>query len=291
MTGKARVYYYAIIGALGGLLGWAVADLILPVGHPLLRALFWGAGIGACVGATLAAVETALTLQWRRLPPVLLLGVILGGIGGAVGLVAGEIFFDLLGEPVGNLLGTDAIPRVISWAGFGLLVGAASGLAAGSLTRARNAALGGIIGGAVGGLSFEPVVRALGFDFGRGLAFPLLGLIIGILIALAQELLKDAWIMVTSGRFEGREYRLDKPQTVIGRSEASDIGLFPDRKVQAQHATIRRERGQYVVVDIGGGVALNGQPVKQHPLQNGDHITVGATSLVFRTRRRGEARQ
>lgn len=57
-----------------------------------------------------------------------------------------------------------------------------------------------------------------------------------------------------------RTLSFDAPRVVIGRGVGCDVRL-PDRSVSQHHATIRRERDHYVVVDEGStnGTYLNGE--------------------------------
>src|SRR5258708_5404612 len=60
------------------------------------------------------------------------------------------------------------------------------------------------------------------------LGFVALGVCIGLLIGLAQVILKEAWVKIESGRRAGKEMILAKEKTTIGRAESCDIGLFGD---------------------------------------------------------------
>ena len=62
------------------------------------------------------------------------------------------------------------------------------------------------------------------------MGFVALGMCIGLLIGLAQVILKEAWVRVEAGFRAGREMILSKPEVTIGRAESCDIGLFGDAK-------------------------------------------------------------
>lgn len=73
-------------------------------------------------------------------------------------------------------------------------------------------------------------------------------------------------------------------------SEAVTIGRLPDCTVQLndpnasrRHAQVRRQGEVYVVVDLGStnGTKVNGVPVRQHRLAEGDAITIGMSTLRF----------
>ena len=76
-----------------------------------------------------------------------------------------------------------------------------------------------------------------------------LGLCIGLLIGVAQVILKEAWVKVEAGFRPGRELIVSKGEIVIGRAESCDIGLFGDNSVERTHARILRKGDRYLLVD------------------------------------------
>ena len=119
---------------------------------------------------------------------------------------------------------------------------------------------------------------------GLTIGMVILGVCIGLLIGLAQVVLKEAWLKVESGFRAGREVMLTKDETTIGRAESCDLGLFGDNTVERLHARIERKDNQYVLADVetAGGTFLNDKPVrKSTPLRDGDVIRVGNSVLRF----------
>ena len=72
----------------------------------------------------------------------------------------------------------------------------------------------------------------------------------------------------------------------LGRSRRSDICLL-DESVSRRHAQITLEDGSFVLTDLGSrnGTFVNGRPVRQHHLRDGDGIQVACSSLRFCIRR------
>ena len=88
------------------------------------------------------------------------------------------------------------------------------------------------------------------------------------------------------GASVGRVYEISKSALTIGRARESDIFL-DDLAVSRLHASISNQgNGTYAAKDEGSanGTKLNWQPMNKYqtyPLQEGDKIQVGQTTLVF----------
>ena len=90
-----------------------------------------------------------------------------------------------------------------------------------------------------------------------------------------------------TGFNRGKRFALAQPVVQIGRSQDVDI-VIPDPTVHRHHATIHcTEDAEYLVTDLsagtGNGVLVNGQPVLQHQIFNGDEIRLGRARLMFMT--------
>lgn len=81
----------------------------------------------------------------------------------------------------------------------------------------------------------------------------------------------------------GDRYRLGAHTVAIGRNPVCDL-VLADANVSRRHAEVRPVGMGYVVADLGStnGTRVNGKVVEgEHPLHDGDVITVGATRLHF----------
>ena len=81
----------------------------------------------------------------------------------------------------------------------------------------------------------------------------------------------------------GREVRAFGPLE-IGRDAACDI-VIPSHFVSKRHARISPVNGQWMAEDLGStnGSTLNGAPLTSpHPLNSGDHLTIGDTEFVVK---------
>jgi pSer/pThr/pTyr-binding forkhead associated (FHA) protein len=73
----------------------------------------------------------------------------------------------------------------------------------------------------------------------------------------------------------------------IGRAPGCDI-VLDDRNVSRRHAEIRRRGPVVVLIDLDStnGTIVNGRRVREHPLADGDRITLGNSRLTFERRTR-----
>jgi hypothetical protein len=281
-----------------------------------------GMSLGMLVALGLGLVDVLWNVSLRRVIQVglrMVLAVIGGGLGGFLGGMAGQAMLDYVGHagessaaPMLRVLESGS--WVLGWTLTGILIGASlcvfdllACLASpanwrGAVRKIRNCILGGTLGGMLGGILSLFLRLAWGRLFRdrptdllwspSAMGFVALGACIGLLIGLAQVILKDAWVKVEAGFRAGREMILSKAETTIGRAEACDIGLFGDALVDRIHARILRQGGRYFLAHAGdtSGTLLNGSPVNQPtPLRSGDAIRLGNSVLRFWERaRRGE---
>jgi ABC transport system ATP-binding/permease protein len=91
--------------------------------------------------------------------------------------------------------------------------------------------------------------------------------------------------LVVVGKFmAGREFVLDRPSLVIGRTSENDI-VIEHKSISRHHARIVREEGQYFALDLesANGVRVNGVDHNRVQLRAGDEIELGQVLLRFVT--------
>jgi Inner membrane component of T3SS, cytoplasmic domain len=299
-----RIYFNAVFGGLGGLLGWMLFGVFAdPHAADPGTAAFWlnlllgGAVIGGAVGYFVVSVEALRDRSLLRFVRLASYGVLLGALGGAVGMLLGEwVNYGLVAlfgaGTVLAFLGA-MFARGLGWMCLGATVGVSEGIAARSLGKFSYGTLGGALGGFVGGAFFGGVYLATR-DLGAGtslwgaVGLVLLGACIGSLSALVQGVFQPASVKVLRGWQEGREYPLDKEASLLGRDEHADIALFRDMKVEKKHAHIKREGNAYVLVNNQAPAEwtrVNDEPVAGRcALRDGDRIQLGNVLLRFQAR-------
>jgi hypothetical protein len=80
-----------------------------------------------------------------------------------------------------------------------------------------------------------------------------------------------------------RSVVIAKETVTIGRLAECDV-VVADTGASRRHAQIRLRDGRYTLTDLGStnGTRLNGQTIQSRELDDGDRITIGATTLEFR---------
>jgi hypothetical protein len=308
----SRIYFNAVFGALGGLLGWMLfgvfGDKNVPYNEQeafLGSPLFWqlvigGPLIGGAIGYFVVSVEAIRDRSLLRFVRLAAYGVVLGALGGAVGILLGEgVNYRLIKwigasreHPVLHLLGA-MLARGLGWLFLGVAVGFSEGIAARSLGKFSYGTLGGAIGGFVGGMLFGLALEEANASGGHSSLWGAIGLIIlgaciGSLSALVQSVFQPASVKVLRGWQEGREYPLDKIDNLLGRDEHADIALFRDMKVEKKHAIIQREGKRYLLLNNEAPsewTRVNDRPILQCcDLSDGDRIQLGNIVLRFQLR-------
>lgn len=285
MSRKMRAYYYAILGAIGGLVGWQVSDWLGLSFAPsiYLSDAVIGGMIGLSVGLLIGATEGIMMRNPSRALRACLFSGPLGALAGAIGLPLGEFIFQSVGAEIPG--------RAIGWGLFGLLVGLAEGVTGG--TQMWKGALGGFIGGVLGGALLESVRLRLNDPLiGKVAGLLLLGASVGAFIALIVVLLSRAWIQVASGKLKGAEFILDKfmhaggPTAIIGSdSLKADIAL-PDPEIAPQHAMLTGADTYFNLKDLSRkGTYVNNRRAEQARLSEGTRIRMGSTELIYHERR------
>ncbi len=298
MSFRLFVYYCAVCGGWAAFLGWGLGRLTAPQGPEaaFARTVYQGLVLGSAVALALGVLDALGSFSPGQ---VVQLGA-RAGVALAIGC-GGSLLGAALGQWLFGLTGW-AVFVVVGWALTGLLIGVSVGaydvltraLRGEDLSGAWRKVTHGLLGGALGGLLGSGLYLLLKADaqpsrISSAAGFVALGVCIGLFIGLAQIILKEAWITVEAGFRTGREMILSKAETVIGRAEECDVGLFGDPSVERAHARILRHENRYILADGGGpaGTFLNDQRItRPTPLRSGDLIRVGQNLLRFGERPR-----
>lgn len=285
MNRLMRLYYYGVLGAIGGLFGWQLSNLLGLSFTPnlYLSETIVGALLGLCIGALIGLSEGLVTRNLLHALRLALFSALLGAAGGALGLPIAEGMYQLLGGQVWL--------RPMGWGLFGLLIGLAVAFKGGA--QMWKGGLGGFLGGTVGGLLLEAARMALASSLlGKAAGLILLGASTGVCIALIVFLLSRAWLEVTSGKLKGSEFILDKflkpdgPSAFIGSSALKADIVLPDPDIAPQHAMLKGNGSHFTLKDMSlSGTFINNKKIEIARLSNRQTIRMGNTQMVYHEKR------
>jgi len=261
--------------------------------------------VAGFIGLAIGAVDGAICRLARRALLAGLIGLFAGFVGGFIS----EIVANLAYAPLHKLAMAQITPgaggittfafvvqmtgRALAWCLAGLAMGLGQGIALRSGRLLLYGLIGGVVGGLFGGLLFDPIdILLLGADkpsahWSRLIGFAIIGAGVGGMIGLVELLARDAWLRMSEGPLAGKEFLIFKDNMQVGSSPRSDIYLFNDPQVAAQHATLRMI-GDDCEIEARGPqslVLLNNRPVNRSRLRHGDQIGIGRTVFVFQKRK------
>lgn len=295
----------SIIGAIvATVVAWALFELIASDSMPrsdgalIMRTALEFGVFGAVFGAVYSAWDDISSGLWAKVPMALGVGLAIGAVGGAISAAIAQALYSQMVESIlagvtseGELV--DAFnsaefyfARALAWGLFGVGVGAAVGAVKRSSRKLVNGLIGGVVGGAVGGLFFHYIGQKIDSPaLGRLLGFGVVGLGIGAAIGLVELARRQAWMRIVAGGMVGKEFIVYHQSTNVGASPKCEITLIKDPAIGPFHFRID-EHGQRRSLQAYDGcqVAINGAPVTQHWLRNGDVIQAGATAIQFSER-------
>jgi hypothetical protein len=285
MNRRMRTYYYAVFGAIGGLIGWQISNLLglSFVSNIYLSEAVVGALVGLSIGLLIGITEGVLTLNLVQIGKSGLVSGLLGLGAGAIGLPLSEWLFQTVGAGV--------FGRAIGWGIFGLLIGLAEGFVGRS--QIWKGMLGGLMGGALGGVLLEAMQRLFKASMvGKAISLVLLGASAGAFISLIVVLLSRAWLTVTTGKLKGTEFILDKfmrakgPAIAIGSSPLKSEIVLPDPDIAPQHAMLTGDGSHFTLKDMSlSGTFINKRRVERIELVNNSTILMGNTEMVYHEKR------
>jgi pSer/pThr/pTyr-binding forkhead associated (FHA) protein len=295
-----------LTGGTAGLLVWAVMEPSAPQSvHSASFAIWSGKFIitlGCVVGLAVGGLEGYTRGGKVHTLRGLGLGLVFGAIGATLGSGIGTQVVSACFR--GDVFDSESVPmvmrmmaRAIAFIPIGMMLGAAIGLSSLTPKRAVQGLIGGALAGAISGVCFDPISGIVGQAIlsargqtqgeigivGRAVTCILLGSMIALFLGLVERFARSAWLRLSLGRNEGKEWSIDGAQTFIGRSESAQVPLFGDANVAPIHASITRQGSNYVLTDNGSpiGTFLNGQRVTQAVLFPNAQIQIGGFILQF----------
>jgi pSer/pThr/pTyr-binding forkhead associated (FHA) protein len=92
---------------------------------------------------------------------------------------------------------------------------------------------------------------------------------------------KAVSLFVSDGPLKGTSFRIEKPQVLIGRSDAEIV--VKDRKTSRVHCALEMHGATALLVDLGSanGTFVDGKKVTSHELHHMEEFRIGETTLMF----------
>jgi len=290
-----RITWGVVLGALGGVASWLVAEPLLelvdryvpalglePAVAAFLPPLAFGCSAGVYLGIFLGIGDGILAKNSRIFTRGLLLGGLAGFLAGILGAAIGEFMIQTLGG--------SAIVRALGWGVFGGTLGVGPGLVMRSRGRARRGLIGGAFGGVLGGLLFGLAHGFTGVNvYARSLGLPVMGAVLGVAYAIAETLLRQAWLTILSGKAEGYELVLGTEPVILGGGSRADVRLIADPPVPGIAARVSPTENGYRIekLDIET-IQVNDEAIEEIRLVDGDVIRIGRIRVLFRDRAQRE---
>lgn len=183
------------------------------------------------------------------------------------------------------------IARSLAWALIGAALGLGINLRRCTSAQRRASFMGGVAGGTLGGLLFDPINRFIfplveDGSIMRFVGLCVIGLSVGVFVALSERLGRAGWVRVRTGPLRGKAFILYHNPTIIGSSPQATIYLFKDPKIAPEHIALHRMGSGYELVRTGDDspVTVNNVEVHRQRLTSGDQIIVGDTILDYEER-------
>ncbi|OQW94391.1 MAG: hypothetical protein BWK79_06105 [Beggiatoa sp. IS2] len=188
----------------------------------------WWGFIALGISAFLVVAQNYYLKKPVNFKKLLMSGTIGLIVGLSVGFIPQLIFID-----------PSSIVKIFAWG----IVGAGIGLAIAKIVvpnyPAIRALSGGLIGGIAGGISFIILATLLPDSVSRLAGATIVGFLIGLMIALFEEMLREAWLTVDWGYNEQRIISLGKSPVILGSSPEADIYLPKEKGFLPIMATIK----------------------------------------------------
>ena len=240
------------------------------------RIIVWSVLIAIGLALALVAGQNHYSHRPMLSTKEAVLCVVGGLLAGVVAGTAAQLFYN-----VAQILpaGLAELGRIPAWAILGGLLGLGMSFFVPNLNKFR-ALLAGAVGGAAAAIGFLIMMRVLGDLVGRFLGAAILGLFIGLMVALVEQLAKAAWLVVHWAPKQETTMLLGSRVVTVGTSPNVDIRLPAASGAAEVAATFALVNGRIEYEDIPAGA--------KRALADGDSVDVGGTPISVHARKDNE---
>jgi Ca-activated chloride channel family protein len=203
--------------------------------------------------------------------PGLLKATLLGTLIGALSGVCGQTLFFLL-DAVGS---PDAFGKMLAWMVVGAGLGLAMTFVIPNIPRTKTV-LCVSAGGLVASVAFLLLVSVMYFSVfgGRVVGALLIGFSVGIAVAMAEAIAREAYLVVHWAKNERSNVNIGEAPVLVGTNVESTVRLSPRTGYPGAIASFK-------MVD-GKPTLRNHQARTTHVLKDGNKLTIGAIVIEVR---------
>lgn len=225
-----------------------------------------GLGLALIVGQNIYLKRHPLTFVQATI--ALAGGMAAGGLSGGLaeaGFAVAQVSTGLAGDGLLLTLG-----RIAGWAVLGGILGRGMGMFVPNLPAARASIAGGI-GGMLGGIAFLAAANLMGYTPARWAGAAVLGIAIGLMVALVEAVCRQYWLEVDYGSREQRLVTLGVAPVTIGADANCSIYSRGGPPVALRYHV---EQGGVICEDVSAG--------RRQRVTLGDQRTAGSLRLTVR---------
>ncbi len=291
MTNFIKRILIILIGILGGLCAWPLAEAAISAQASFPSYFLFSAVVGGIVGVILgvffAVTEGLLDSSWKKVLGGAWQGAVAGAVGGLLSALVAQAFLFWVGERIfqadnGRIGFGLVLARSLGWLVVGAAIGVAEGLRAKSFKKILLGAIGGGSGGFLGGFLFTWLSLAWpAFAVGRLLSLMLLGGLIALLYSLLERRFAIGSLKALNGPLKGKEFLVNQRKLSMGADGACDIVLSGYRGIGQRHALLKAKRGELYLSKTDGSVLINDKESGEQKLKLDDVIQLGSAKFLY----------
>ena len=89
-------------------------------------------------------------------------------------------------------------------------------------------------------------------------------------------------VVFIAGPLKGSTYELGEEALSVGRDSTNAVRLA-DSLLSRRHCRVERDGNRLLLIDLESlnGTFVNGRPVREHALADGDRVTIGESCFIF----------
>ena len=276
---RSKAIQFGGWGAAGGAFGDVLTEILRLSDQggafffSLLQVGCWFGVIGACISTALLIGDSHYLKNGWRIKQAVKKGALFGFLGGVAGGVIAQATYQFIGPT--------EILRILCWGMAGGFLGFGIGQQIPNLGRARGF-IGGAIGGLVGACLFILFTFLIDVAAGRLLGITAIGFFIGIMIVLAESVLRRAWIVVNWSEHESIKLPLSGEPVLLGSSSECRICL-EKKDFPPVTAKIYLEKKKVIMQFDEVMRQEKSMKILRHELSNGDIRKFGRITIEVQT--------